>query len=912
MKASVESVNLKLTDDQIEMLKKESEPLRITSLYVDRPCTVMLVGYLVLIIITFISISQNYFEIAGGSPRNRDYLLWNDPIVIESNKYILAKEWVANRTGSSDVAVRSETGTTAFILYEQTDDYEYGLLKKEYLVEVQTLEDNIQKLDNYTKLCLAVSTEDKSCSPRALTSPLTVFKLAGVDDISELTQEEIVQTFKSVVENDALWFQVSFLFDKYVTSENLTVSYMRSLLTFGTPLEFDGTTYKNSSDREEEQDAVVKEFSIAVRDEVTASDDRQPGFRTFNANFVLTIDEFLDLVLVDSLLSLASALFVYFYLVYHLESKFLSFIGITIILFSYPTTVVITEGILGCTYLGSLQVVSIFLVLGIAADDIFVFIDAWRQSEHMAKEIFKGDKKRRMAYAFRRACRAMAVTSSTTSVAFFANMFSPIMPIKSFGLLSGVIIPLNYLFVVIFMPCAVIFFEEKLQHTTCCCIKHKQEDKVEEVKAEGDGEVQLNRVERFFDTTWNQFIVKRKPFVLLLFLAWSVFAFTQAIQMGPQTEEEEFIDPENPIIRTFTLLGSEFTATQEVKNRIYFMWGIEGVDREGESIWDPEFLGEPLWTQNFNIKSAQSQNQLIEFCEEVQDKEFVARDDIACWIEDFKAYVEALPGRSFPDEANFDTDLQDFLGTGPGKSALQKGYLGMYEGEIKYMVVMVYSDVSERAPRDEKLPVYQQYEDYRLEWEGRFNEGLQKFFQHSNAWPFMPTEEAFAQNAKQGIAISISFALVILLIATRNWVVSIISVFCIGIVIVSIVGIMHLNGQQLGTSESISIVILIGFSVDYTVHLAADYMHSPNEARADKMRQAFREMGVSIFSGFVTTFGCGFFLFFGNLTFFSKFGLLITCTVFFSFIVAVGLFSSLMHLLGPQHGFGDLTCKKEK
>ena len=80
--------------------------------------------------------------------------------------------------------------------------------------------------------------------------------------------------------------------------------------------------------------------------------------------------------------------------------------------------------------------------------------------------------------------------------------------------------------------------------------------------------------------------------------------------------------------------------------------------------------------------------------------------------------------------------------------------------------------------------------------------------------------------------------------------------------------IMHVQGLKLGTAESISLVVLIGFSVDYIVHLSADYMHSVQIRRYDKMRQAYREMGVSILSGCITTFGCGFCLFFGNFVFF--------------------------------------------
>jgi len=64
----------------------------------------------------------------------------------------------------------------------------------------------------------------------------------------------------------------------------------------------------------------------------------------------------------------------------------------------------------------------------------------------------------------------MAVTSSTTAVAFFANMFSPIMPIKSFGLFAGVIVPANYFLVIMIMPSVIIIYE----NMTCCKKKAKE------------------------------------------------------------------------------------------------------------------------------------------------------------------------------------------------------------------------------------------------------------------------------------------------------------------------------------------------------------------------------------------------------------------------------------------------------
>ena len=52
---------------------------------------------------------------------------------------------------------------------------------------------------------------------------------------------------------------------------------------------------------------------------------------------------------------------------------------------------------------------------------------------------------------------------------------------------------------------------------------------------------------------------------------------------------------------------------------------------------------------------------------------------------------------------------------------------------------------------------------------------------------------------------------------------TLISIVCVAIVITSVCAIMELNGQQLGVSESLAVATLIGFSIDYVVHYAADY-----------------------------------------------------------------------------------------
>lgn len=78
---------------------------------------------------------------------------------------------------------------------------------------------------------------------------------------------------------------------------------------------------------------------------------------------------------------------------------------------------------------------------------------------------------------------------------------------------------------------------------------------------------------------------------------------------------------------------------------------------------------------------------------------------------------------------------------------------------------------------------------------------------------------------------AICFSFVILLVATGNILLSLLAIICVAIVIVSVVAIMVFMDWQLGVSESIAVVIMIGLAVDYVVHLAADYKHSIHPSR---------------------------------------------------------------------------------
>ena len=95
----------------------------------------------------------------------------------------------------------------------------------------------------------------------------------------------------------------------------------------------------------------------------------------------------------------------------------------------------------------------------------------------------------------------------------------------------------------------------------------------------------------------------------------------------------------------------------------------------------------------------------------------------------------------------------------------------------------------------------------------------------------MITEKTFVSNAIQGLVLSLIFASVVLLLATRNIFVTLFSVGIITCVISSVLSLINLIGWKLGIAESLAIDFFVGFSVDYIVHVAHQYIESPYTTR---------------------------------------------------------------------------------
>lgn len=113
-------------------------------------------------------------------------------------------------------------------------------------------------------------------------------------------------------------------------------------------------------------------------------------------------------------------------------------------------------------------------------------------------------------------------------------------------------------------------------------------------------------------------------------------------------------------------------------------------------------------------------------------------------------------------------------------------------------------------------------------------------------------------------------------------------------------GLVWCFGWSLGITESLSVTLIIGLSVDYVVHFAMHYIESPFERRAVRALHTIQGMGSTVLGGAMTSMGASFMLVACWLQFFYKFGVFFLLTILFSLLWAMFFFVPVLSAIGPE------------
>ena len=133
----------------------------------------------------------------------------------------------------------------------------------------------------------------------------------------------------------------------------------------------------------------------------------------------------------------------------------------------------------------------------------------------------------------------MFFTSFTTMMAFLVGGASPILPLSSFGIFTGILVAVNYISVIVFFPNVVLmhhlYFEKSCCYCACCGCASKSENSI----STNVHRPKKNAIVRFFGGPYFRFVTHKvvRWIILLVFAGFLAYFIWSAVRIEPSSDE---------------------------------------------------------------------------------------------------------------------------------------------------------------------------------------------------------------------------------------------------------------------------------------------------------------------------------------------------------------------------------------
>lgn len=850
------------------------------------------------------------------------------------------------------VGVDGDTG-----VLDETSDQANNVLTTDGLALMKKAEDVLLNSEDYQKYCLRdpdfTDCQGKQLDcvvPKSVLLSDTLYgiyredngKLCGREnDTKSISDDEFTKFRDSLLQKNGNETRVDPFFAPFVGTdfsfENRTTWIAQSVFRFGRP--FKG--YKNLTDNPSQQTDEYEKWAAKVSDSIRNL--TTPNIDVFLIGSTLIDASFGEVVLRDLSFSIAAIVLVFIVIWFHTSSLFLASTAMGQIFLAFPFAYVFYTFIFRQEYFAALQILVVFLILGIGADDVFVFTDAWKQSAVVLGQ--DCDLVTRMSWTYRRSVRAMSVTSFTTAAAFFVTAGSPIMPVSTLGIWAGILILLQFVLVITIYPCAVVIWHRfwRVRSSLKCFRKPTEQDLnaphisfwqrclPEKWRGNPAAAGEYRMIERFFRGPWTSFVHRARYILVVLALVLVGVSIWLATRLEPPEEQENFLPKDNELRIAFTALQDAFPRNKaSFQLRVYITWGIKDVNREETSRFDPSEPGKVVLDETFDFTSAAAQRHVLKTCEffgkqeNLIFREPTIPEPVDCWIQDFKKWRATRGHEDFedyPSDEDFIEELEKF-----GKSRREGGsqpYLKYLTGQriaftndskrIVFTEISFVSPIEDAVPYKRMWPVYNEWQDQLKKRNEQAPESVKNSVNKAIAtggysWLWQITQITLVRSMFVGTGIMLLVALGALIASTFNWAISVLATFCIGAIVAMLLGIVYLLGWELGISESIGVVIAVGYSFDAVAHISVAYIESKHSDRYERTKDALTDLGISILFGVITTLLAGFMLFPATIIFFVKFAGLIVSTVSLGLVWSLIFLPAILLVTGPTGDFGSVAA----
>ncbi|XP_041456836.1 protein dispatched homolog 1-like [Lytechinus variegatus] len=609
----------------------------------------------------------------------------------------------------------------------------------------------------------------------------------------------------------------------------------------------------------------------------------------------------------------------------YLRSFFIAIMVIFEIIFSVLLAYFLYFVVFRLTFFAFGNMLAIILILGVGADDAFIFYDIFenlRRKHPDAKQEFILDETMKHAFP------TMFVTSFTTASALFVNVTSSVTNIRLYGIYAGTVVLCNFLFTLTWSPAAVIIYDRHLRllfqasSTSKETSFHKMRNIWHKLRA---------FFRRIFEVYLPALAFKLRCLWILMFTCISIGALLVVFwwpQLRAPTSNTEFqiFTLKHPLERYDQLFRSTFDIERAKLAPLQFIvvWGTVPIDN-GDP-FDPTKRGYVQLDKSFSLDDPESQVWLLNFCSEVRQQSFYSPPSVVyedCFIEKMKVFMETpcLPSSigtdfspccgqtSFP----YSADLLKLCAPkyaafvcesiGGGCPAALPGLRFDSENNIKAFFVQFQSTTLSQLEFD---PV-KDYFDTALAWVDEKVKtapgGLQGgwFGTHSLAQPYyVDLIINLLQDTPLAIGLSLIIAMAVLLITNKNVLIAFYATLSIGGAVITSVAIFVLIGWDLSVFESVLIILTVGLATDFTIHYGVAYRLAPHNDRKNRAQYSLSNLSSANTMAALSSFLVGALILPADVLIFYQLGIALEVVIAVSWAFGTLFFIPLCYVAGPQ------------
>ncbi|KAK2190061.1 hypothetical protein NP493_90g01010 [Ridgeia piscesae] len=180
-------------------------------------------------------------------------------------------------------------------------------------------------------------------------------------------------------------------------------------------------------------------------------------------------------------------------------------------------------------------------------------------------------------------------------------------------------------------------------------------------------------------------------------------------------------------------------------------------------------------------------------------------------------------------------------------------------------------------------------------------DGLRSGF-FSGFFDFYDLQHSLVTGTMTSVGLFLVLSFLVLLIAVRNVLITMYAMLTIVLSIACTVASIVLMGWKLNIVESITIMLAVGMSIDFTIHYSVVYQLSRETTAVSRTRKSIERVGSSLAAGAGTTFCAGAAVLNCSVDPYHKLGVFLMLVIVFSWVYSTFFFLSLCHAFGPMKG----------